>query len=50
MKNILVAIMLVSGVALWGNALACDGKNKNKTMTSGTSVPASPTIASITPK
>lgn len=50
MKNVLVAILLVFGMSLWGNALACDGKNKNKTMTSGTSVPASPTIASATSK
>jgi len=49
MKNALVGVLLVFGVFLWGSAFACDGKNKNKTMTT-TSVPASPIIASATSK
>jgi len=49
MKNVLIAILMVFGVSMWGSAFACDGSNKDKTM-SGTSVPASPVPAPVTPK
>jgi len=50
MKKTSVALMLVLGAALCGTAFACDGKMKNKATTTSTSVPASPIIASATPK
>lgn len=49
MKKVLVAVLLVFGVSMLGSAFACDGKAKNKAMTSGTS-PATPIIATATPK
>jgi hypothetical protein len=49
MKNTLVAILLVLGVSVWGSAFACDGSDKDKSM-SGTSVPASPVPAPSTSK
>lgn len=48
MKHALVAILMVSGVFMWGSAFACDGKKK--AMSSGTSAPASPVTAPATSK
>jgi len=48
MKNALVTILLVFGLSVLGSAFACD--EKDKTMSSGTSVPASPASTPATSK